>query len=193
MFPENALSSTPVPSPFLVPIKVEKLKDRALGGSGLNDTSEGLLSQMWQMDYASPFFTITSPTTESEVVLAIEGVTEFTFAFDQNMQPCIAYMLGNALFFWHFDSLLGDYRTINYGSLCRNPRVRLDDGRALQTGNSDVTLSYIEGNQLLYRLQRERYGVKHIVTSDIGLDDVLVDAGMSTGFRFQFQIEAVTY
>lgn len=193
MFPENQISNVPAPSPFVVTKKTSPLVDRHLGGIGLNDTTKGLLYQVWEMRYLGSQFLISAPESPEEVVHTVQGVTEFSFAFDQNMQPCIAYVLGSAVFFWRFDSVLGDYLTTNYGNGVRSPRVRLDDGRASQLAENDVTLCYLEGNELVYRLQRNRYGIRYVAATNVGDEDVLVDAGMSQGNRFQFEVATITY
>lgn len=193
MFPGNLISSTPAPSDFVVPKKVEPLVDRHFGGIGLNDTSEGLLYQIWEMRYINNRFIAIDEQGNQEEVHSVQGVTEFSFSFDQNMQVNIAYVLGGAVFFWRFDSQAGDYLTSNYGSSCRSPRVRMDDGRASQLAANDVTLCYLEGTELVYRLQRERFNVRYVIADDIGIEDVLVDAGMTQGNRFQFEIATISY
>jgi hypothetical protein len=186
--PGNVLSTTQRPAPFLSPddrVRTD-LTDFELGGVALNDASQGSEVQAWALTYADPDIIVTPETIgDPSTVIQVAGCTEISLAFDQNMQPLIAYVVGGQAKFYWFDSLLEDFTTSDLEANALSPRCGLDDKRFLQTGTSDVILAYILDTKLVYRQQRDRYGIVRELYG--GLDnETLYTVGMNTGNQFQF-------
>jgi len=168
MIPDKALSTLAVEGDFLPPRNRRKqpLEDYELGGVALNDASQGLQFYEWRGRYIDGSVVLDVPGVVAPVtVLTVPGVTEFSFSFDQNMSPVVAYMLddGSAHFYW-FDSTIPGFTTLDLGSGVRSPRCSLDDKRAASgviSGASDVILTYLRDDALYFRAQRDRYATEY--------------------------------
>lgn len=161
-----------------------------LGGVALSDTSESM-QYYWYGYVRGQAICLQRSGSESVTVLAFAGdVTEMSFTFDQNMRPTIAYVEnGVAKLYWYDTSVAKNVLTL-YPDMT-NPRLSLDDKRKFNIGNSDIIFAYIKDhNQLCYRLQRQRYGVEHVLLTDTTKSDeeplTLTTIGMSRQNRFLF-------
>lgn len=158
---------------------------REMGGVALNDTSQGLLVKPWRCRYIEGDFVVDAQDVEPTTIFSAEGVTEFDLAFDQNMNPFLAFVQdGTAKFRW-FDPLAADYVITTMASDVVTPKCSLDDKRRFNIGNSDIILSYVRSGSLYYRTQRERYEVERLVTGGV---KALRQAGMNTANQFQWRV-----
>ena len=184
MLPENKLSTHVIASSFLTPLRKSSAVDYEWGGVDIHDTSQGLLYRIWTSTYDGTSIRVTNGL-RSRVLLTLKNVTYHSFAFDQNMQPCVAYVMNGKTFFWYFDTLQSKHITLDYGVGYEYPQVTLDDHRQHQLGVSDIILSYIREDKLYYRLQRERYLQENF------LEDVphmkLTQTGMTRNYRFRWR------
>lgn len=117
--PGNTLSSSPVPSAFVVPDDAQRADlriDYEMGGAAVGDPSQGLLVQAWRawsdgIDvWCAPDATL-SPVTH---LLAGSNITEVSFCFDQNMRPTVAYMDDSGCNLYWYDTLAGATVTTNF-------------------------------------------------------------------------------
>jgi len=196
MIPENSLSSEPVIANIFGgrAKPVSAMQDYEDGGIALNDASEGLLYQIWLGFSDGENIYVKAPNTPQTLVYSGADITEFSFTFDQNMRIVIVFMQnGIAKLYW-YDSTIEGYATTAFEAGARCPKVFLDDKRASQTGNSDVLLFYMSGNELCYRQQRDRFGERYVLTdvaSDYPKENkrlVLINVGMGKNWRIQFTI-----
>jgi len=190
MIPGYSLSSIAVPSSFLYgdSLVVSATTDYEMGGVDLNDPSQGLNATLWRMDIVGDNLVLSKNGTDPINYINAPGTTEVSFAFDQLMNPFVTYVQnGQAKYYW-YDTSISGYATTNLPSGALTPRASLDDKREISTllGQSDIILSYILNNNLCVRVQRERYLTEHILGTNVNV--VLVNTGMSTVNRFQFQI-----
>ena len=68
-----------------------------LGGVGLSDTSQGLVSHTWRAWTDSKAIYIQRsdlPKDTAKTLLAAPDITEVDLTFDQNMRPVLAYVSG---------------------------------------------------------------------------------------------------
>lgn len=165
-------------------------KSWELGGIGLSDTSAPF-QYFWYGYVKGKAIYLHRSGGEPIAVLAFAGsVTEMSFSFDQNMRPTIAYVEdGVAKLYWYDATVAKNVITDFVG--IANPRLSLDDKRKFNIANSDIIFAYISDyNRLCYRLQRQRYGVEHMLVTDTtkSIDEpfVLNHIGMSTQNRFLF-------
>lgn len=201
MIPDNELSSTAVISGFSFPVKQpgDALVDWELAGRYLNDPSQGLAVKLWRLDAV--------PNTDSglvDVIVSAPGgvavgepsrvlfsgadITEVALAFDQNMNPFVAYHQGDdAKIYWYDPTIPGMTHT-TLPSGIRTMRCTLDDKRDWDTGSSDIVLSYVRASQLCVRYQRERYTVEHVLRTGIGANAQLVSLAMNNGTRLQWRL-----
>lgn len=204
MIPNNSLSLVVEYSNYLYPdnLSITNTTDYELGGIGLNDTSQGLEVQAW-------FLQITGTPTSNNVVISaanwpattlfsLPSITEVSLAFDQNMNPFIAYVSqGNPFFYW-FDATVPGYKHTAMPAGATSPRCTLDDKRPISTllGTSDIILAYIKNNNLYFMQQRDRYTVEYVLQTNLNTyisNPYLYKVGMNDKYRLQFQINGQLY
>lgn len=195
-FQDNRLSSLPITDHFLAPDDLETypLMVYEWGGIGLNDPSEGLRYQDWTLRYfpATGDMVISAPNTAPTTLWTRSDITEIDLAFDQNMQPFIAFVeAGQAKFYW-WDTNIAAFTFTNLPSGSLTPRCcGADDKRETQTDASDIILCYVYGGDLKMRRQRDRYTIQYTLESPflhptLELPAVLKRVGMNKKNRLQW-------
>lgn len=86
--------------------------------------------------------------------------------------------------YW-YNPAINDYDTTTFIG-CRNLRVALDDKREMTIADSDVILTYLKGNSLYFRTQRDRYGVEYLLRD--GVVGWIRRFGMNDTLRMQWEI-----
>lgn len=186
MIPTGGLSSTPQPASFSERVNstLQPLIDYEMGGRAINDTSAGLQYQLWRVRVDEDVVYLGPDGGNEQPAFIRPGITEVALAFDQNMQPVIAFTQGGQAWLWWFDGTVpGMVFTSILGAV--NPRVTLDDKRRGQTASSDVILAYLRAGSLYYRQQRDRYLTEYLLTASPPCGG-LATLCMSTGGRLQF-------
>ena len=136
MLPENQLSSTPVPDAFLVPMRRSPDVDYEFGGIQLQDITQGLQYQLWESSYNGSSIRLHPKRTGSaQVVVTHQGILHHSFAFDQNMNPCVVYKTATKTFLYWYNPLIGDQETIELDPTIETPQVSVDDNRRFQLAN----------------------------------------------------------
>lgn len=190
MIPNKVVSSTPIPAPYLVPddLPVEALTDYEMGGVALQDPSQGLLVKVWTCKLIGNDLTVFATDVAPTVLFTRSGITEFSFTFDQNMNPCVAFMQDGVLTLWWFDSFLGAQVFTTFAGN-NTPKVALDDKRELETGASDIILCYLRDEKLYFRAQRDRFLIETHLYDVPGY--IFKKMGMNTVNRLQWEFEPI--
>lgn len=185
MIPNQRLATDPLEADFYGPRNDNQINnthiDRDFGGVAFQDPTEGLLYQEWTGRVINNHtqVTIEAPNTPPIVVVtAPEGISEFAFTFDQNMNVAVAYVTRGITYLNWYDTIAGQQVTTEFGWGFNNPRVTLDDKHTASTATSDIILAYLRNGHLYYRQQRDRYTVEYLLMEDfpgtlerIGLND----------------------
>lgn len=196
MIPEQRLSSATFKGEFLSPDNIipSLLMDYELGGVDLNDASEGVDKYVWK-----------GWARNNKIFLAREGgpnilflevasiVTELSFAFDQNMNPLLAFVeAGIAKYRW-FDTVTAQYTTTILPEGSVSPVACLDDKRSAQTdmGSSDIILMFVHENNLYFRAQRDRYTMDYLLYE--GINGTLINIGMNEFNRLQLRLRSTLF
>jgi hypothetical protein len=163
-----------------------------MGGVALNDPSQGMLVKVWTLTLDGDDVVVSAADVSPVVLFTQSGITELSLAFDQNMRPTVAFVAGGQATIWWFDSVEGDQVFTNLPSGSLNPRVTLDDKRAMQiqAGVTDVILAYIRSNNLYFRAQRDRYLIEYLLAA--GVNRTLRKVAMNDKLRLQFEMGPVT-
>lgn len=197
MLPDEALSTRAIGARFLPPRNVtrEPLVDYELGGVALQDASQGLQVKVWKVELVGDDVVLSAEGVAPVVLFTQSDITEIALAFDQNMQPFVAYMLAgrHARFRW-FDATVPGFVTTALPAGSYSLRASLDDKRGAAgtlTGRSDIVLTYLREGHLYCRAQRDRYEIEYDL--DDGHDTrVIGQFGMSRAWRLQWQLIHVT-
>lgn len=195
MLPDNELSTNPHIADFLggrADPRWTAQHDYESGGIALNNPSEGLSVQVWEAWInGDNEIWIGAPSFTASKVIDDANISEVSLTFDQNMNPCVAYVADGISKLWWLDSQTNQMTTTIFEGAI-TPRVSLDDKREIATrgGWNDIVFAYIKDGNLCVRNQRERYGVEHILQQDIASSGI-TKIGMSVINRFQFLVKTL--
>lgn len=187
MLPNNQLSSIPQRAPFVEKVnrRTIPLVDYEMGGHAVGDASGGLQEQLWTVRSDGVGVYLSAENVAEFLLFSATDITQVSLAFDQNMQPAIAFVdSGVAKLRW-FDSAVPGYVTTTFTGAV-NPRVSVDEKRPQFLLNSDIVLAYTKTNNLYIRYQRDRFLTEYLLASAV--DAELISIGMNTGGRFQFRL-----
>lgn len=192
--PNGVLNPTTSPADWLDPdgiVPGSLLVSYERGGIALNDASQGLLVQNWRARYVGSDVLIGADPYSSETTLITElGITELSLAFDQNMQPTLAYMVGSVCKLRWFDPTLPGFVTTTMAANVRSPFLAMDDKRsaATQLARNDIIFLYMRLNFLCMRVQRDAYDTEYILRTFPGNDVTIVRSGMNNQLGFQVEL-----
>jgi hypothetical protein len=184
MIPNNAFTTpTPIVSAFLPPKDepYQPLTSKSRGGVALNDASLGRDYQNWVVSYNGSDILVAPQGGSTVFTLAVAGVLSVSLAFDNNMNPVIAWMDSvGAKLYWYNNT---NFVTTPFSAT--SCRVTIDDVRDFYNANSDVIFAYTYGTNLYWRQQRDQYATEYTVGSTTGL---LQKVGLNELNRLQFQL-----
>lgn len=188
--PESQFTDEPVEGNFLAPddrARTSLLVDYELGGIAIGDPSQGLQYQVWEARVAGGVIQ-TRPESGGAWtdITSASSITEIALAFDQNMRPQVAYMAGGVCRFYWYDADSAAYVTSSFPG-ATSPVVSMDDKRAAEVGLNDVVLFYLSGGNVIYRRQRDRYGVAYLMEAVPSGTTRIIRWGMTDQLRFQLE------
>lgn len=189
MIPDNILSSKPLPSNLLVPLRTSLLEDYEWGGVNINDSSQGLKVVIWKCFYDEDTSFICIKKIDSEEIfpiLEVSSVTSLGLSFDQNMRVQLTYIENGMSKLYWYDPYISKATILEFPN-CRNICLSLDDNRSTQTSVCDIIVAYQKDTKLYYRQQRDRYNIEYVLDSEVGGN--LWQIGMNSGNRFQFMFK----
>lgn len=188
--PESQFTDEPVEGAFLAPddrARTSLLVDYELAGIGIGDPSQGLQYQVWEARVAGGVIQ-TRPESGGAWtdITSASDITEIALAFDQNMRPQVAYMAGGVCRFYWYDADSAAYVTSSFPG-ATSPVVAMDDKRAAEVGLNDVVLFYLLDGRVIYRRQRDRYGVAYDMEAVPDDTTRIIRWGMTDQLRFQLE------
>lgn len=194
MLPGNVLSSQVESAPFLEPktgVIKSPLIDFCRGGLAVGNSSEGLNSQDWTITAVGKnvIYSPKDTGSPSVVLTTSEIITWVSGTFDQAMRPFVTYVTASGGFYYWYDSTIPGYTITALPAHVDRPFACLDDNRTLSLNSSDIILSYVNGTQLYYRQQRDRYLIEYDL-GDIPAE-YLVQTGPNRVNRFQFEFRDI--
>lgn len=197
MMPQNRLSTTTLPSPFIGAraLAVTDVTDYEDGGIALNDPSAGLMYQVWRARLIDDVVILDTPyNTESFtyanpiIILTGTDLTEISFTFDQNMRIALVYMQGGRAKLEWYDSSVESRVTTTLAEGISCPKIFLDDKRVMENSTSDIILAYVKDGNLYMRMQRDRFLIEYLLKT--GVKWRLKKFGMGHNLRLQFLIRS---
>ena len=165
--------------------------DYEQGGIALNDPSQGLQVQSWRARLVGNEIKVgPDPYTSETTVITGSGITQISLAFDQNMNPAIAYVQAGVTKLYWYSTALEEMTTTTFAADVRSPFVCMDDKRdAATTMNiNDVLLFYVRTNRLCYRQQRDSYNTERTLAWFDGTAVTINKVGMNVGLRMQVEL-----
>jgi hypothetical protein len=165
------------------------MRDKERGGTALQDPALGINMQDWECYLDGAGYIVVQTGATATQLYHAPAARELTVAFDQNMNPIVAWMDGNVLRYRWYDPVPEDYSvdTIPGG---RSPFLTHDDKRdeSVQIGTTDILFFYIKGSTLCYRQQRDRYGVERVLATFHGPRLWIRRCGMNEEMRIQVEV-----
>lgn len=189
MLPGDGLLSTiPVQAEFLAPRDrpYQPTVSYEFGGPALNTPASSRLVRIWAAYHEDGNIWVAPEDGGVAVpLLSITQVDTLSLAFDQNMNPTLAYMSGGVCNLRWFDSVANAMVITSWPGVT-SAQVICDDKRDTEVGNSDVIFAYTKDSKLYYRQQRDRYGVEYLLHPHVG--GSIKRLGMNVKNRLQFEI-----
>ena len=186
---ENRLATTPSPAEFINAGAIDtssRLVDHEDGPVALQDTSQGLLYQVWTAKVIGYDIWLSAPNYPAQVLASGESISDVSIAFSQNAQLHYVWVDKEVTYLRWWDGAASQYTVTSYGDTMRTPKVTLDDHRPQQTGQSDVIFAYVKksDNGLYFRQQRDRFLTEHLL--DAGPFISIERMYFNTGNALQF-------
>ena len=173
-----------------------RLIDQELGGAALQNAQQGLQVKAWTAEVVGNQIRVypSADPAAFVVLTTVAGVTQCTLAFDQNMNPAVAYVALNQAWLYWYDATLPGYALLMLDADARSPFLSMDDKRdmASSAGRNDMLLFYIRGGRLCYRQQRDRFVVERVLAWLEGDSVSIARAGMGRGLRMQVELVGTT-
>ena len=191
--PGNVLVEPFQPAAFDEPDDIPRsplTTDLELGGTALNDASQGLQVRDWKFFYlVSDVVVAPAAGGVTTILFNRPGVTQLSGTFDQNMNPAVTFVDGAGAWLWFFDTTLNAYTFLELPPGTRTPFLTMDDKRSTANSYNDILLFYVFNTNLVYRQQRNRFNVERILHSFNGPQVDILRCGMNKGLRVQIEVE----
>lgn len=167
-----------------------RLLDNEDGPIALQDTSAGLLYQVWTAEVSGGTeIVVSAPSYPATVHVTGTQITDVSLGFSQNAHLYLTWVDGGTAWLRWWDSLASAYVDTSYGADILTPRLTLDDHRAALAGQADVIFAYIRAadGALCYRQQRDRFEIEREL--DPGPYSALTKMYFNAGNALQFRLE----
>lgn len=185
-------------SDFLFPRSKEYRPNESYekGGVALFDPTQGLMGYVW---YAwvelnkdtgdSTIFIKRNDLSDDKKVafLTDKKISEIDLTFDQNMNPCLAYVADNVPKLYFYDTKIQDYNTLVFNGI-KQPRISLDDKRDFNIAQSNIIFAYMRDKSLYMRLQKDRFTIEYPLKT-FECRRILWRIGMGNASRFLFFVK----
>lgn len=185
VIPGNALTVTPLEAPFQYNVRDDgaPLIDYEKGGVAINDGSQGMQVRVWKATLVGDAIMVGADGVPAVSVYSTPGITRLALAFDQNMQPFVAWedVAGAHCRFYND----GAFSIIDLPASSVNVCATGDEDRPQLRNTRDIILSYQRGASLYFRQQRDRFAVEHLLSN--ALIGKLASMGMNKQLRMQFR------
>jgi hypothetical protein len=111
VIPQHSLSGTPVIAAYLVPddVAYSAIEDFERGGTALGNAGTGMNIRTWRLFMVGVDVQIDAPSVAAVTIFSGANITELSLAFDQNMNPAIAYVQATAAKLYHYDTVTEAY------------------------------------------------------------------------------------
>lgn len=144
-----------------------------MGGIDLGDTSNGLFARPYKVYVEDNTIYIQKGLDASwsapEVLFTHDGnIDELSLTFDQNARPFVSWEdNGNIYIYWYNPGTAANEKAL----ICsgRYPVSTLDYRHTIYMAESDIMLFYIDGANVKYRQQRDRFTIEY--STDIVLQE----------------------
>lgn len=156
-------------------------------GPKLTDTQYGLTGYIWKAFVRGNQIVLQRiDLSEEHIMVTKDNITQVDVTFDQTMRPFIVYVADNQAYYLHYNKTTFNYEEVTLPSNVTFPRCELDMRNPDEIPFSDIILGYINGNNLCYALQRERFTVEHVIATD-SKKSMLWRIGRLVDGRFGYQ------
>lgn len=186
VIPAHTWLKPPHPAPFLPPEGAQDASETVvvMGGTSIGNGNDGRQVKEWRATLVAGVTTVTPVGGGEEWVAATHGAETISLAFDNNMNPVLAYQVGSSSNLYYYSTLAQAYDTLVVPgtSSCR---VCVDDAREIAQVISDVIFAYTTGSAMFWREQRDRYEVARKVGDTTGK---IKRMGMNEERRMQIEV-----
>lgn len=158
------------------------------GPIAIQDVSQGFDYQIWRGRLIDDDVYIGAVNTPEFIIFNKRCINWISFTFDQSGRYILAYIVGDSLWLYWYDSFIEDYRDSYLCDGVTSVCITMDDPRFYQTGNSNIILGYTRNGDLCARKQEDRYTIETVLITGVG--GVLIKMGLNNISRFQYLFQA---
>lgn len=189
MIPAHQFIDPPIVTAFQPPEDSQgnPLRHRVMGGVAIGNGNEGRRVREWEAVLDAGTTTVGAVGETATWSTPTPGAETIALAFDNNMNPVLAYQVGNTSRLYFYSTLAQAYDTLVVPGTT-SCRVITDDGRVFAQVSSDVIFAYTTGTELHWREQRDRYEVAYKAGDTKGK---IKRMGMNEGMRMQIEVWSV--
>lgn len=130
-----------------------------MGGPAIQNPEGGLLQFLWTAEYRDGAVWLSREGVEPVKLFDRPGIEVISLTFDAAMNPCIAFSTETTAHLWYYDSVATEHVFMDING--RTPFVALDERRPELSPYADVILTYLRGDKVYQRAQRDRYTIEY--------------------------------
>ncbi|UDL16966.1 hypothetical protein [Stenotrophomonas phage TS-10] len=130
-----------------------------MGSAAIRDPSGGLLQFLWTAEYRDGAVWLGRDGVEQVKLFDYPNLNSLSLTFDLAMNPAVAVDNGDKPQLWYYDSAAQGH--VFFDVPGRTPFICLDERRPELTEFSDIILTYMRGDKVYQRMQRDRYTIEY--------------------------------
>lgn len=115
-----------------------------------------------------------------------QGITSIGLSFDQNMNPFLLYVANKRPFYYYFNAATSNYEEVPLPVGWKHPCICMDYTQQHRTAMSDIILGFVQGADLCFAIQRERFLQKHVIETN-PKKSILYKIARLSNTRFAYQ------
>lgn len=143
------------PIPYNTPVYVVGLTDHSMYFDA--DTSEFVVEQL----------SLEGDWVEKERILIGNIPLSFSFTFDQNGHIAIVWESEGVIYRYWYDTFISDHTTTTVGA-GKSPYINMESFNEILKPVRQIIMVYVNANnELVYRLQDDRYTIEHVLYEDV--------------------------
>jgi hypothetical protein len=162
MWPSGNWATTPQEVEILYPKNAGRLiKPRDYGPFALGDTSEGLDSYEWELEYDGLNYNLGLVGQSKSLLFTESDSLGADLTFDQAGRAFVVYVKLDGVWIYWYDPTIPGFTKTQLSSTASNPFCTLDMRDPTQNDTSDILVFYQRANAIYYRISSDRYTVEY--------------------------------
>lgn len=137
------------------------IKPRDFGPVGIADTSEGISSYEWELEYDQLNFNLGIAGESKSFLFSDEGSLGADLTFGTDGRAFVVYQKIDGVWIYWYDPTIPGFTKTQLSSTAINPFCTIDMRDPVQNDSSDILVFYERANAIYYRISSDRYTVEY--------------------------------